>query len=256
MLRTRALSALVMVPVALLAVWAGSPYFDILVAVAGAVMAWEWDRMCRGRFGTTGKLVAGLAIVAALLAAEATMIALGIVWIGCLAVAALSRSGWLSLGTLYICLPLVAMVWLRDAGGLWLMFWLFAVVWATDTGAYAAGRTIGGPLLAPRISPKKTWAGLLGGMLAAALVGVAFGVGLDVPWLALGAFSAGLAVVAQIGDLFESSVKRRFGVKDSSTIIPGHGGVLDRVDGLIAAAPMVALVALALGGAGGLEMWR
>lgn len=254
MLLTRALSALVMAPIALLAVWLGSPYFDILVAVAGAVMAWEWARICRGRFGMSGRLLSAVAVLAALIAVAFPVAAAALVWVACLAIAATSRSGWLSLGTLYVGLPVVALVWLRDIGGVETMFWLFGIIWATDTGAYAAGRTIGGPLLAPRVSPKKTWAGLLGGMTASAVVGIGFAVAMDLSWLVLGAFSAVLAVVAQIGDLFESSVKRRFNVKDSSNIIPGHGGVLDRVDGLIAAAPVVALVALAFGG--GLEMWR
>lgn len=255
MLLTRALSALVMAPVALVAVWLGSPYFDILIAVAGAIMAWEWDRMCRGRFGMTGRLLAVIAVLAALIAVAYPVVAAGLVWVGCLLIAAMSRSAWLSLGTLYVGLPVVALVWLREAGGVETMFWMFGIIWATDTGAYAAGRTIGGPLLAPRISPKKTWSGLLGGMTASAAVGAAFGLYLDLSgWVGLAVFSAVLAVVAQIGDLFESSVKRRFNVKDSSSIIPGHGGVLDRVDGLIAAAPVVALASLAFGG--GLEMWR
>ncbi|MFA7428636.1 MAG: phosphatidate cytidylyltransferase [Rhodospirillaceae bacterium] len=255
MLLTRALSALVMAPVALVAVWLGSPYFDILVAVAGAVMAWEWDRMCRGRFSVSGRLLALVVAVAGLAAVAFPVPAVALVWVGCLLIAVLSRSGWLSLGALYIGLPVVALVWLREDGGPATMFWLFCIIWATDTGAYAAGRTIGGPLLAPRISPKKTWAGLLGGMVAAGVVGAAFGLSMGLSaWGGLAAFSAGLAVVGQIGDLFESSVKRRFNVKDSSAIIPGHGGVLDRVDGLIAAAPVVALVSLAFGG--GLEIWR
>lgn len=255
MLRTRLLSAAVLAPVALAAVWLGSPYFDILVAVAGGVMAWEWARICRGRFGGSGALMAVVAAGAGLASAVYPGVGAAVVWVGCLLIAALSRSGWLAFGTLYVGLPVVAMVWLREAGGMGTMLWLFLVIWATDTGAYAAGRGIGGPLLAPRISPKKTWAGLLGGMASAAVVGAVAGLIAGLPaWPLLAAFSAVLAVVAQIGDLFESSVKRRFNVKDSSAIIPGHGGVLDRVDGLIAAAPVVALAVLALGG--GLEMWR
>lgn len=254
MLGKRILSALVMAPLALLAVWFGAPWFSILAAVLGAVMTWEWDRMCRGRFGATGKAAAGAAFAAGLLTPVAPWLALGIVWTGTLAAAVFSRSGWLAMGTLYIGLPVVALVWLREMGGAWTLIWLLVVVWATDTGAYAAGRAIGGPKLAPRISPKKTWAGLLGGMASAALVGALGAAWLGQgQWVAMAAFAALLAVIAQIGDLFESSVKRRFNVKDSSAIIPGHGGVLDRVDGLIAAAPVVALAVLALGG--GVETW-
>lgn len=255
MLGKRILSALVMAPLALLAVWYGSVWFSLLAACLGAIMTWEWDRMCRGRFGATGKAAAVAAFTAGLLTPFAPWLALALVWTGTLAAAVFSRSGWLAMGTLYIGLPVVALVWLRETGGAWTLIWLLVVVWATDTGAYAAGRTIGGPKLAPRISPKKTWAGLLGGMLSAAILGGGMAVALEqAQWPALAAFAAVLAVVAQIGDLFESSVKRRFNVKDSSAIIPGHGGVLDRVDGLIAAAPVVALVVLAFGG--GVETWR
>ncbi|MGC2854303.1 phosphatidate cytidylyltransferase [Novispirillum sp. DQ9] len=254
MLFTRVLSAAVLAPVAVAAVWLGSPYFDILVAVAGAIMAWEWARICRGRFGGSGALMAVVAGGVGLAAATHPVTGAAAVWVGCLLIAAVSRSGWLAFGTLYVGLPVVALVWLREVGGMMTMLWLFCIVWATDTGAYAAGRGIGGPLLAPRISPKKTWAGLIGGMISAAVVGAGFGLAAGVSsWAGLAAFSALLAVVAQIGDLFESSVKRRFNVKDSSAIIPGHGGVLDRVDGLIAAAPVVALAVLAF--RGGLETW-
>jgi phosphatidate cytidylyltransferase len=244
-----------MAPVALLAVWYGAPAFSILAAVLGGVMVWEWDRMCRGRFGPSGRAVAAGVVVAALVAPVAPLLALGMVWTGCLAAAVFSRSGWLAMGALYIGLPVVAMVWLRDVGGAWTLIWTMVVVWGTDTGAYAAGRAIGGPRLAPRISPNKTWAGLLGGMVSAAVLGGLAAVWLDPDrWLPLAALAAGLAVVAQLGDLFESSVKRRFKVKDSSRIIPGHGGVLDRVDGLMAAAPVVALVVASFGG--GVEIWR
>lgn len=254
MLRTRIVSALIMAPLALGIVWLGSPFFDGLVAVAGLVMIWEWDRICRGRFGATGR-VSAVAIAAAILMAPHYPIpALAVVWIATLAAAAFSRSGWLAMGTLYIGLPLVSLVWMRAEAGAGTVFWLLLVVWATDTGGYLFGRTIGGPRLAPRISPKKTWAGLIGGMLCAAIVGGALAYVLGVSdWGKLAALAAVFAVVAQIGDLFESSVKRRFDVKDSSQIIPGHGGLLDRVDGLIAVAPVVALMVLWFGI--GLEAW-
>jgi len=142
------------------------------------------------------------------------------------------------------------LIWLRgdDPVGRDTLFWLLLLVWATDIGAYAAGRLIGGPLLLPVVSPKKTWAGLVGGVVSAGLVGLGVGLALSLPhpaWLAVA--SGVLAVVAQAGDLMESWVKRRWGVKDSSNIIPGHGGLLDRVDGLLAAALAVALATLASG---------
>jgi phosphatidate cytidylyltransferase len=128
------------------------------------------------------------------------------------------------------------------------LLWIIGIVWATDTAAYFAGRPIGGPKLAPRISPNKTWAGLAGGVLASAAIGVVFALSTSIltPWLVV-FISAGMAVVEQAGDLFESWVKRRFGVKDSGTLIPGHGGVLDRVDGLLAVATSVAILTMLSG---------
>jgi phosphatidate cytidylyltransferase len=162
-----------------------------------------------------------------------------------------ARHRWLlAFGVPYIALGSVALVWVREdaAGGLGLLIYVLFAVWATDIGAYAAGKSIGGPRLAPRISPKKTWAGLIGGMLSAALVGAgvaaAFGAALPVVAALLGAV---LAVVGQAGDLFESAIKRRYNVKDSGRLIPGHGGLLDRVDGLIVAAPVFALFHATLG---------
>jgi phosphatidate cytidylyltransferase len=127
-----------------------------------------------------------------------------------------------------------------------LVIWLLLVIWATDIGAYFAGRSIGGPKLAPRISPKKTWAGLFGGMVAAAAVAGLAGIWLDdfKPSLWNLLLAMVLAVVSQIGDLLESHLKRRYDAKDSSNLIPGHGGVLDRTDGLMAASLMLALVVL------------
>jgi phosphatidate cytidylyltransferase len=146
----------------------------------------------------------------------------------------------------------VALIWLRgDAqGGLAAILWLMASVWATDTGAYFAGRLIGGPKLAPRLSPNKTWAGLTGAMVAAALVGwaAALLVPQGPPARVLAAAGAGLAIVAQAGDLLESWIKRHFGAKDSSRLIPGHGGLFDRVDGLLTAAVALAAFQWSTGG--------
>lgn len=254
MLHTRILSALVMIPVALAAIWWGGYAFALLVAVAGAVMVWEWDRMTGGQFTTGGRMAAALVATASLAAFTVPLAALALVLVAT-AVAGrradsegMGRRSWAMSGALYCGLPAIALVWLRgsDEAGFHLMLWLMMAVWATDIGAYAAGRTIGGPLLMPAVSPKKTWAGLLGGMASAAMVGV--GVALTLPlgmeWGVLAPVSAGLAVVAQAGDLLESWVKRRFGVKDSSNIIPGHGGVLDRVDALLPVLPLALLFAL------------
>jgi phosphatidate cytidylyltransferase len=151
---------------------------------------------------------------------------------------------WRFGGFLWITLPSIAFVYLRDLpqGGLAITVWLLLLVWATDIAAFIAGRTIGGPKLAPSISPKKTWAGLAGGVFGAALIGLAVGNMLQPSrWWQIALLSAMLAVVEQMGDLAESYAKRRFGAKDSSRLIPGHGGFLDRLDGMLVVAFAMAL---------------
>jgi phosphatidate cytidylyltransferase len=162
---------------------------------------------------------------------------------------------WTASGLLYIGIPCVALVWMRNdwQGGRDLVLWLLCVVWATDIGAYFFGKSIGGPRLAPVISPNKTWAGLIGGMVSAGATGALLLVWSKAADPVFGAWmGGGTAIVAQGGDLLESSVKRHFGVKDSGAIIPGHGGVLDRVDGILAVAPVLSLIGLF----GGLAIWR
>jgi phosphatidate cytidylyltransferase len=168
---------------------------------------------------------------------------------------------WGLAGVPYVALPILALGLLRQGNwGLVAVLWLMATVWAADIGAFFAGRIIGGPKLAPRISPKKTWAGLAGAVAGAMLSSLAV-------WLAAGLGNTGLAlslgaltgVIEQVGDLFESAAKRRFGLKDSGDLIPGHGGILDRVDGLVAAAVVAGLVGAAHAGSGavaeGLLKW-
>lgn len=256
MLGPRILSALVMAPPALAAIWFGGYAFGLLVVVAAAIMCWEWDTIVTKKFGWSGRVSALGCAVAAALAVSQPQAALLLVAGSAIAAAALAPGQgerprlWAGLGPLYAGVPAVALIWLRgdDAMGRETLIWLMLLVWATDIGAYAAGRTIGGPLLLPAVSPKKTWAGLIGGVASAALVGLGCALVLSLPNpLALAAGSGALAVVAQAGDLFESWVKRRWQVKDSSNIIPGHGGVLDRVDGLLAAALAVAVASLASG---------
>lgn len=249
MLYQRLLSSLVMIPVALAAVWFGGVAFAVLCGAVGFAVVWEWVRMVTGgRFGLSDTLAAGLVAVAALVTLVAPLTALGLVLLGAVVslVTAHQQRNWMMTAVLYAGIPVVALVWLRQFGGLGVVVWLLLTVWATDIGAYAFGRLIGGPLLAPRISPKKTWAGLLGGMLCAGVISgiyAVYGVSSQ-PWYAVSIAGAVLAVVAQIGDFFESWVKRRWGAKDSSQLIPGHGGVMDRVDGLLTVAVVWAVVAV------------
>jgi phosphatidate cytidylyltransferase len=257
-LRTRVLSALILVPVALIPAYFGRPVWDVLVAVMGACMAWEWARLCGGgrlsRVGAVSVAIAPAAVAVAALAGfipALIIVAAGVVLIGLGASLEGARNPvWPAAGVAYVGVPCLAMAWLRAMpdDGLATLLWVLALVWATDTGAYLAGRGLGGPKLAPRVSPNKTWAGLIGGMVAAAMTGVAasFLVEDALAWITV-PVSAGLAVVEQAGDLFESAVKRHFGVKDSSRLIPGHGGVLDRVDGLLAVSVAVAALSWAAG---------
>jgi len=266
-LRKRLLSAAILLPLAAVDVWLGSPYWDILVGVFAVVMAWEWAGMCavserpaRGMVLGTGP--AGILSILAVALAVGTAAsgrygaALALLALGAALSALLGtriqggRGRWHGFGTLYIGLPSIAILWVRAGPehGLATVAWMLAVVIAVDSGAFAVGRLVGGPKLMPRISPNKTWAGLVGGMAAAAVVGLvaAFWLRLAFAW-PLVLLSAGLALVEQAGDLVESRFKRYFGVKDSSRLIPGHGGVLDRVDGLLAVSLVVAL-AQTLGG--------
>jgi len=264
-LRLRIASAVVLAPLAIAITWAGGWWLTTLVAVAALAMLGEWHRIMGGIAFDTQGLVRAVALLVALLVAglgHATVAAIVIVVLTTtIALLAAWNAGlprWSAIGVAYIGLPCIALIWLRrnpdPESGLVVVLWLFAVVWATDVGAYVAGRLIGGPKLAPAISPNKTWAGLVGGMAAAVLVSlVAVVWGGGRPPAALVVASTGLALVSQAGDLTESALKRRFGVKDAGQIIPGHGGALDRLDGMLFAAPAaVALVVFVEG----VRPWR
>lgn len=250
-LTLRVASALVLAPPVLAAVWYGAPYMWVLVVLGGAVLAWEWARLCGPLSLAGGVVVASvvLAIVAGCLSHYD--IAAWVTAAGAMAGAvlgshkALNRPLRYALGVLYLAPSCLAFLWLRQEvpEGRDLVLWLILVVWATDIGAYLFGNLIGGPKLVPLLSPNKTWAGLLGGMGCAAVVGGVFSlVHQDEALLFLAVASALLAVVAQTGDIFESGMKRYFGVKDASGLIPGHGGLMDRVDGLMAASLVVAVL--------------
>lgn len=262
-LRTRVLSSLVMLPAMLAAIWSGGAVFEVLIALMAAVLAWEWHGLLAPRVrGPAAAAILGCGAAVAAAAVDlryAYALAPLALLVAVLAAVAGRRGGDLALlgfGPLYVGVPAVALLALRGDYGFAATLWLFACVWATDIGAYAFGRSIGGPKLMPRVSPNKTWAGLLGGMLCAAAVGLA-GTAVPelaaTPWPLLLAIGAALAVVAQAGDLFESAIKRRQGAKDSSSLIPGHGGLLDRVDGVLAAAPAAVALLSVMRAAGAME---
>lgn len=246
-LRTRVISAVVLAPPVLAALYLGGLHFDLLAIFAAALMAWEWCALVTGQRKGAGSIffVSGILIslfvfvffeslygFSALLVCSAAILVVGKILYA-------DQKIWVLAGVPYVGLPVMALIWVRGIEGMGMAYLalLLLAVWATDIGAYFSGRTIGGPKIVPKISPKKTWAGLIGGMacsgLIAAIVGNYFQLGELFPLFLLGAV---LALVAQIGDFYESWVKRKFNVKDSSNLIPGHGGILDRVDGIMSAA--------------------
>lgn len=256
-LNLRIISAIVIAGPAIAAIYFGSPYFNIMIALFAILMGWEWSKLCLAEFKLPGMILSAYAGAIALLPffdiplIEALLIAPVI----CVILFALSPNNkgklWFAIGALYLAIPVCAFIFLRSADevGVSVVFWIACMVVATDTGGYAFGIIVGGPKLAPKISPKKTWAGLIGGMSGAFLTGLAFSFAFN--WaepILISCLSAILAVVAQMGDLFESHVKRRFDVKDSSQIIPGHGGVLDRLDGMLTASAVMAGLILATSG--------
>jgi len=260
-LKWRILSAMILAPAVLaLVVWGVWP-FAVLAGVAVLLLGLEWRHLMTARLDRqTGDVAAATAVGAALLVLLLAALgrheeALSLTLVGAFVAGTLARllgasPLWTGVGVLYLSLPMLAMVWLRAVPGvgLALLLWLLLVVWATDIMAYVVGRQIGGRRLAPSISPGKTWSGLWGGMAGAACIGALaawfFGPFRPVPSIVLAACLAG---IAQIGDLAESALKRQAGVKDSGGLIPGHGGLFDRLDGLLFAAPVLALVALVMG---------
>jgi phosphatidate cytidylyltransferase len=268
-LAVRAAAAAILIPVVLALAWLGGWWFAGLLAVAGGIMAREWCTIVHA--GSPVQLALHLlAVVAAALmfglyGGQVALLAIAVMWL----VAALHAwratpepRFWAFAGVPYVALPILALVSLRADPdyGLVAVIWLLAVVWSADTAAYAAGRAIGGPKLAPAISPGKTWAGLIGAAVGAAVAGSVVGALAGLPWLVpVVAIAALLGVIEQLGDLFESLLKRRHRVKDSGALIPGHGGMLDRVDGLVAAALAAVVIGMARSGpqqtGAGLLVW-
>jgi len=257
-IKARIISAAVLAPVVIGVIFLGSPWFDALIVLAVALMGFEWGRMAFAGPRIQVFFFSGaLALVALLTATSSGGTAVLVMIGGAVAVSVsllLCGRNPVLLSVIAFCgigATGIGLIWLRGLPeiGIELLIWLLVTVWATDTGAYFSGKTIGGPKLAPQISPGKTWAGLIGGVVLAAAWGAAFSSFSEIgsPF-ALALVSAVLALFAQAGDLSVSVAKRRFAVKDAGRLIPGHGGLLDRADGLIGTAPLVAAMMALLGG--------
>jgi phosphatidate cytidylyltransferase len=242
-LTLRTLVGIALIAAAAAALLVGGIVFWVLTCVVALLMMAEWGDLfaispARTRLAQF-TLVAPLAIMSPW-AAGPDFFALGLLIGAAFFIVIVTQRPPLALGMLYCGLPVLSLLLIRRQDeGLVYAFWTMALVWVTDIGAYFAGRAIGGAKLAPAISPNKTWAGLIGGMVLAASFGILmhFAYGLA---LRLTLASPLLAIVAQAGDLYESWLKRRAGVKDSGNLLPGHGGVLDRIDGLVPVAPVAA----------------
>lgn len=254
----RIISAAVILPIVFAALWYGDWVFAGLLGIFGGVMCWEWAALCGARSTAEQGIMVAAAAVAPLLTqgglTPAAFSVIGGAGVLVVVIGMFRRASnplLASLGLPYIGLAMMAAVWLRadPETGFVALVWIISLVIATDVGAYFTGRTLGGPKLMPRVSPNKTWSGLVGGALCAGLTGLLIGnafTGAISP--SLGLLSLALGCVAQGGDLIESGLKRRFGVKDASQLIPGHGGFLDRFDGYLTVVPVTGLMALVLGG--------
>ncbi|MDI4663811.1 phosphatidate cytidylyltransferase [Xanthobacter autotrophicus] len=265
-LKHRTLSALVLVPVVLLAAWLGGIPFAILWVLAGGAILYEWATLARLDNQPLFLGIGAITLIGGggLALSDAPVYAFSAAALGA-AAAALAvprQSGWAMSGLLVAasaCLPVVVLRGTTPLGLIAVLF-LCAVVWATDIFAYFTGRALGGPKLWPRVSPNKTWSGAIGGTLAGMAAGllVAAIPGGASSLLPVAGLALVLSIVSQAGDLAESAIKRLFGVKDASRLIPGHGGLLDRLDGFAAASLAAVVVALARSAsdpAAGLLLW-
>jgi phosphatidate cytidylyltransferase len=255
-LQLRAVSAVLLAAVALWLTWLGGTPFRLLMILGAALVYYEWVSMAGLGVARSSVGAVVVAVLTALLVSGAAgNILVGVLTAGIVATAvagwAFGRDLSAAAALAYAGFAAMALALSRgaDGAGLKAILFLFAVVWATDIAAYFTGKTLGGPKLAPSISPGKTWSGAVGGAVAGVAGGLAAAraSGTDITGM-LAATALFLTVMSQAGDLFESAVKRRFGVKDSSRIIPGHGGLMDRVDGLVAAGLALYLIGAALAG--------
>ena len=248
MLKQRIFSACLLLPLPVLALYFGSPWFELLCAAVLTVMGWEWEKLVLKRFSVLGMLIAVTGICSVFILDLNAVVAwsLPAVMTVVLYVAAkkrqLEHERLFPFGVLYSAYPVISLAFILQNYGFICTIWLLGTVWAMDTGAYLFGKTIGGPKLCPKISPKKTWAGLIGGMLTSAVWGALCAKFGEAGYAPVMIVSAVLGAVSQGGDLFESWIKRYLDVKDSSNLIPGHGGIFDRTDALLAVAPIVVII--------------
>lgn len=242
-LKTRAISALVLATIAIFGTFFGGKIFVSMVSVAGLLIYFEWSRLTGMNEGQPASNFVGWAALLSTFISlffGLTVIMFVCMLVGLVISMLLSqikyRNIWPAAGFVYAALPVVALAEIRGTGffGLVAILYIFAIVWATDIFAYFFGRRLKGPKLAPKISPGKTWSGALSGLLFGIITGVLiiWSVSIDVTWWAI-ICSSVISIFSQIGDLFESQIKRRFDAKDSSNLIPGHGGFMDRLDGVI-----------------------
>jgi phosphatidate cytidylyltransferase len=252
-LRLRMIASVGMIAIASVAIVLGDIAFWLLAIVIALFMMAEWCDLHHAAPKTKRLAQMALSVPLATMAPAWLIIephdffTLGLIGGAAFFVVIVTRLPQLAVGVVYCGVPVLALIVLRrhDDMGLLYAFWTMALVWACDIGAFFAGRAIGGPKLAPRLSPNKTWAGLIGGTIAAGALGLALHAAAGLP-LPLALCSLPLAMLSQMGDLYESWLKRRAGVKDSGNILPGHGGVLDRLDGLVPVAPVAAVLVLIL----------
>ena len=253
----RVASAVVLVAAALLSLYLGGDVFALFWLSAGFAINWEWQGLIGGERRLARVIAGGAAVAASAALGRTGLAAYAALTVGAAAILAAGIAGperrlWAAGGVIYASVVTFSVCWLRESAdyGVLAIAFLFAVVWGTDIFAYFGGRLIGGPKLWPRVSAGKTWSGSISGVISGALLGllvVYVGGGSMLSLWPILLVGLAASTISQIGDLFESAVKRRFGVKDSSQLIPGHGGVMDRLDGFIFAAAFAAAVALLRG---------
>ncbi|WP_455478510.1 phosphatidate cytidylyltransferase [Bartonella sp. B10] len=249
---SRILTAFVFGIVALCLTWVGGEVFFVFVWIIGGFILYEWINITKEKWNITQKILAGIfysvfGFFLVLDVSSLLIFSILVILAALLAVGSIKNAGWVFSGFLYASFPVVALSFLRghETLGFWVVIFLFTVVWGTDIAGYFSGRTFGGPKLSPRFSPNKTWSGAVGGTVAGVTGGtliafLVFDTDLEncfIPFLALI-----LSIVSQMSDLGQSWFKRQFSVKDSSSFLPGHGGFMDRMDGLVGAAFFLYLI--------------